>query len=74
MKYVYETLRPYAWLTYSYNTPDELMSLWLQVSMAVLWLSYGSYLLNLAMSIWIQLSIILLAHPSIQFNVGNRAN
>ena len=42
--------------------------------MAVLWLSDDSYLLNLAISIWIQLSIIWLAHPSVQFNVGNRAN
>ena len=25
------------------------------------------------MSIWIQLSIILLAHPTVQLNVGNRA-
>ena len=37
-------------------------------------LSHGSYLINFAISIWIQLSDILLAHPTVQFNVGNLAN
>ena len=46
----------------------------MQVGIAVFVLSHGSYLLNFAVSIWIQLGNILLAHPTIQFSVGNRAN
>ena len=64
------------WLTAPILLPGGyvLMSVRLQDSMAVLWLSHGSYLFNFAMSMCVQVSIYRLAHPTVQFNVGNRAN